>query len=71
MIPPYKGPEVLEKVNIETGNSKTYQLYNLKYDLSQQNNLAELEAEKLNELIKAFKNEIGSASSKVEQIELK
>lgn len=71
MIPPYKGPEVLEKVNIETGNSKTYQLYNLKYDLSQQNNLAELETEKLNELIKAFKNEIGSASSKVEQIELK
>ena len=71
MIPPYKGPEVLEKVNIETGNSKTYQLYNLKDDLSQQNNLAELETEKLNELIKAFKNEIGSASSKVEQIELK
>ena len=71
MIPPYKGPEVLEKVNIETGNSKTYQLYNLKDDLSQQNNLAELETVKLNELIKAFKNEIGSASSKVEQIELK
>ena len=46
-------------------------LYNLKDDLSQQNNLAELETEKLNELIKAFKNEIGSASSKVEQIELK
>ena len=40
MIPPYGGPEVLEQVNIEIGNSSNYQLYNLKDDKSQQNNLA-------------------------------
>ena len=38
MIPPYGGPEVLEQVNIEIGNSSNYQLYNLKDDKSQQNN---------------------------------
>jgi arylsulfatase A-like enzyme len=71
MIPPYKGPKLLDKVNIETGNSKGYQLYNLKDDLSQQNNLAEVQTEKLNELIAVYKHEKGATVTKVEQIELK
>jgi arylsulfatase A-like enzyme len=71
MIPPYKGPKLLDKVNIETGNSKGYQLYNLKDDLSQQNNLAEVQTEKLKELIAVYKHEKGATVTKVEQIELK
>ncbi|MDC2995773.1 sulfatase-like hydrolase/transferase [Flavobacteriaceae bacterium] len=35
MIPPYKGPEVSENVNIELGNSLNFMLYNLKEDPSQ------------------------------------
>jgi arylsulfatase A-like enzyme len=71
MIPPYKGPKLLDKVNIETGNSKGYQLYNLKDDLSQQNNLAGVQTEKLKELIAVYKHEKGATVTKVEQIELK
>lgn len=71
MIPPYGGPEVLEQVNIEIGNSSNYQLYNLKDDKSQQNNLANSKPEKLQELIKAFNAEKGNANTKVEAIELK
>lgn len=71
MIPPYGGPEVLEQVNIEIGNSSNYQLYNLKNDKSQQNNLANSKPEKLQELIKAFNAEKGNANTKVEAIELK
>jgi len=54
MIPPYKGREVLKQVNIEIGNSKEYQLYNLKEDIGQQNNVAELHKEKLEEMITKF-----------------
>ena len=42
LIPPHKGPKINNKwVNIETGKDKNIQLYNLKEDRSQQNNLAE------------------------------
>jgi len=40
MIPPYDGPAVTKTTNIERGNSPEYQLYNLKDDIGQQNNLA-------------------------------
>jgi arylsulfatase A-like enzyme len=40
-IPASKGPAVLQPVNIETGNSPAAQLYNLKDDLGEKNNLAE------------------------------
>ena len=40
MIPPYKGPAVNEKVQIELGNDSDFQLYNLTQDIGQQNNLA-------------------------------
>ena len=54
MIPPYAGPAVNPNVNIELGNSRDYQLYHLKEDLGQQNNLAQTQPEKLDEMIKVF-----------------
>ena len=49
LIPPYKGAPINEKVNIEVGNSKEFQFYNLKNNLGQQNNLATSSPEKLND----------------------
>ncbi len=54
MIPPYNGKNFREKVGIEVGNFPEYQLYNLKADVGQQNNLAKSKPEKLEELIKKF-----------------
>jgi arylsulfatase A-like enzyme len=54
MIPPYKGPAVIKSVNIEIGNSKDFQLYNLNDDIGQQDNLAKNNPEKLNELNAKF-----------------
>ena len=71
MIPPYNGPAIAKEVNIELGNSKEFQLYNLKEDIGQQNNLAESEPEKLQEMIKTFESIRGTGSQKVEQLELK
>ncbi|WP_245949362.1 sulfatase-like hydrolase/transferase [Lutibacter citreus] len=62
MIPPYKGPAI--KRNIEMGSSKNYQLYNLKEDASQQINLAEINKEKLQELIFKFNAIRGGNKSK-------
>lgn len=55
MIPPYKGKSMNTKVDIETGNSLEYQLYNLKEDIGQQNNLAKENPQKLEEMIKIYK----------------
>ncbi|NVJ87705.1 MAG: arylsulfatase [Algoriphagus sp.] len=71
MIPPYPGPEVLGNVNIELGNSKEYQLYNLKKDLGQQTNLAESNPEKLQELIRRYEEIKGESESAIEPVELK
>ncbi len=54
MIPPYNGPAINKQVNIELGNSTEYQLYNLKTDLGQHENLAGQQPEKLKELIAEF-----------------
>ncbi|WP_299668256.1 arylsulfatase [uncultured Polaribacter sp.] len=54
MIPPYKGKNYREAVGIEVGSFPYYQLYNLKEDKSQQNNLAKSKPEKLQEMIKTF-----------------
>ncbi|TLX71252.1 arylsulfatase [Labilibacter sediminis] len=70
MIPPYKGWPVIKQVNIETGNAKKYQLYNLKEDISQTNNVAETNPEKLQELIKEFEAIRGDASKGVEKVVL-
>lgn len=54
MIPPHDGPEVNKMVNIELGNSQGYQLYNLKDDLGQQNNLADEIPEKLKGMVAVY-----------------
>lgn len=54
LIPPYRGPAVNKFVNIETGNSDEFQLYNLKEDIVQEHNLARTHAGKLQEMIDDF-----------------
>lgn len=71
MIPPYKGPAISKSVNIEIGNSKDYQLYNLQNDIGQQNNLANSEKEKLNEMISAFEKIRGVDYTDTQELELK
>ena len=65
MIPPYKGPKVFKGKNIETANAGNYQLYNLKEDPSQQNNLAKSNPEKLQELKEEFRKIRGNPYEKV------
>ncbi|KAA5824803.1 arylsulfatase [Algibacter amylolyticus] len=71
MIPPYKGKAINELVNIEVGNSKDYQLYNLKDDVSQQNNLAKLNPEKIKDMVANFESIRGTDYKNVEVLELK
>jgi len=71
MIPPYPGDPILEEVNIEMGNDKEYQLYNLKKDIGQKNNLAKAQPKKLKELMKNFELIRGNSYKNVEKIELK
>mgnify|MGYP002795219065 CR=1 FL=1 len=71
MIPPYNGPEIEKNVNIELGNSKQYQLYNLKEDPSQRTNLAESNPEKLAEMVKGFEAIRGQNNRQIQQLELK
>ncbi len=71
MIPPYKGPAINRYVNIELGNSKEYQLYNLKDDIGQQSNLAKTNNEKLQELIDSFENIRGKNYNQTQQLNLK
>ncbi|HCB46721.1 MAG TPA: arylsulfatase, partial [Algoriphagus sp.] len=58
------------QVNIELGNSSDYQLYNLKEDLEQQNNLASSNPEKLQEMIRKYE-EIRGSNGQIQQLELK
>lgn len=53
-IPAYEGKNFREKVGIEVGNFPFDQLYNLKEDIGQQNNLAKSNPEKLTEMIQKF-----------------
>lgn len=69
MIPPYKGPAKNKQVNIELGNSKEYQLYNVKEDIGQQANLVEDEPEKLKEMIDRYEA-IRGQSGDIEQLKL-
>ncbi|MEK6479971.1 arylsulfatase [Catalinimonas sp. 4WD22] len=71
MIPPYQGPAINEMVDIELGNNEEYQLYNLAEDLSQQNNLAEANPEKLKEMVQAFQQIRGDSAEGLEDLELK
>ena len=71
MIPPYDGRAVNKYVNIELGNDKEYQLYNLKDDMGQQKNLAESDPDKLEEMIAAYREIRGEGSDQIKELELK
>lgn len=71
MIPPYPGPAVQSNVNIELGNDEDYQLYHLKTDLGEQNNLATVEKEKLYEMIALYDKIVGLDQGEPEPLELK
>ncbi len=71
MIPPYKGPAVNKKVNIELGNSDDYQLFYLSEDIGQQTNLATTEPAKLQEMIETFERIRGAEFQDVQPLELK
>lgn len=58
MIPPYDGPKYNTRTNIELGNSKDYQLYDLSNDVEQQYNVANENPEKLNEMILAYEKNL-------------
>jgi arylsulfatase A-like enzyme len=71
MIPPYPGEAIKELVNIEMGNSSEYQLYNLKEDIGQQNNLAKTNPEKLKEMVNTFLGIRGQDYTNTHQLILK
>ncbi|WP_341216757.1 arylsulfatase [uncultured Wocania sp.] len=71
LIPPYEGPEINKSVNIELGNLNKFQLYNLKEDIGQQNNLAETNTEKLKEMIASFGAIRGENFNSIQALELK
>lgn len=64
MIPPYKGSPINKYVNIEVGNAEDYQLYNLKEDIGQENNLAKSNPEKLQEMIARYEAIVETANMK-------
>lgn len=70
MIPPYKGFGLNTEVNIKTGNSKEYQLYNLKEDIGQNNNLANSNPEKLKELISCYEKIRGKINNNIQELKL-
>lgn len=70
MIPPYKGASFYGDVNIELGNSKDYQLYNLKEDIGQKHNLAKSNPKKLNEMIVSFEKIRGKADTTTQELKL-
>lgn len=70
LIPPYKGPASNAEVNIELGNNKEYQLYNLKKDMGQNTNLAESNPKKLKEMIACFSKINGAMSNNVQELKL-
>ncbi len=71
LIPPYSGSALNKQVNIELGNSNDYQLYNLKEDIGEQNNLAKTNKRKLEELINSFEKIRGKDYQDVQKMELK
>ncbi len=71
MIPPYPGKSYRPEVDIEIGNAKDYQLFNLTEDPGQQNNLAASNPEKLKEMIQRFSELRGKELTPPEPLELK
>lgn len=60
LIPPHKGNAVAKEVNIELGNSLQYQLFNLKSDPAEQQNLAQSNPKKLEEMKTSMKQIVGN-----------
>ncbi|TLX75808.1 arylsulfatase [Labilibacter sediminis] len=71
LIPPYEGDSVNELVNIELGNASNYQLYNLRMDIGQHENLANEEPEMLKELIDKFIEVRGEDYAEISKLDLK
>lgn len=67
LIPPYKGPSINKIKKIETGNSKEFQLYNLKEDIGQKTNLAKNNLTKLQEMIEKFEAIRGTSYDDTEE----
>jgi hypothetical protein len=59
MIPPYQGAAVAKEVNVELGNSTNYQLFNLKSDLGEKNNLAKSNPKKVEQMVNEMKQIVG------------
>ena len=55
MIPPYDGPAINNQVNIELGNDSEYQLFDLKNDPGQLQNVAKQQPDTLAKLITEFR----------------
>lgn len=70
-IPSYDGRAINTQVNIELGNAKESMLFNLATDLSQQNNLAKTEPDKLAEMKSSFEKIRGEGYKKSEKLILK
>ncbi len=70
LIPPYPGPARNAEVNIELGNSEEYQLYNLKDDPGQQNNLTKSNPDKLKEMIDTYHRIRGENSVEIKELKL-
>lgn len=70
MIPPYKGNAVNKEVNIETGTAQVHQLYNLKSDIGQQNNLADKNPEQLRKMLEVFESVRGKEYGTIQQLKL-
>lgn len=68
MIPPYNGAEIEKQVNIETGNSKEYQLFDLNTDPEQRNNLAKHDQERLKEMIAIYEKITSGINKKTESL---
>ena len=71
MIPPYPGNAINRFVNIETGNAKGYQLYNIKNDIGEKENMALTDTLQLKTMIEIYKKIRGEAGARVEKLELK
>nr|WP_299074489.1 arylsulfatase [uncultured Allomuricauda sp.] len=71
MIPPNTGAALNKLVNIELGNKKEYQLYNLKEDIGQEKNLAKSNLDKLEEMKAIYMKIKGEEYSSIEGLELK
>ena len=63
-IKPHPGVTYMKEVGIESGNSPSPQLYNLRDDIGEKNNLANTYPDKVKELDQLLKNEVSKGTEK-------